>query len=263
MNGYLSSLGTAATVSVSFQWGPTTSLGYETTAEIMTTTGAFYFDLSGLAPYTSFYYRAKAVGHGDAVYGLNKDFRTGIPPEVATLDASDLTFTSARLKGDLTSLGAADNVTVSFVWGVAPDWNNETAAEVRTATGAFYFELDNLDPGTTYYYKAKAYGGAGPTYGDQIAFTTLSPLPAVTTNDATNLTTTAARLNGDLIVAGLGRQCDRLFPMGHPSGDYSNETSPEPKTLSGAFYFDLAGLTPGTIYYYRAKAEGDGEPVYG
>ncbi len=263
LNGSLSSLGTAASVSVSFEWGPTTSFGYETTAEMRITTGAFYFDLSGLAPYTPFYYRAKAVGHGDAVYGLTKDFTPGTPPAVTTLEVSDVGLTSARLNGDLTSLGAADNVTVSFVWGLTPDCINETAAEIRTATGTFYFELDNLDPGTTYYYKAKAYGGAGPTYGDQIAFATLSPLPAVTTTDASDVTPTAARLNGDLSSLGSAATVTISFQWGTQSGVYGNETTSDPKTLTGAFYFDLAGLNPGTVYYYRATAEGDGGVVYG
>lgn len=263
LNGSLSSLGTAASVSVSFLWGTTSEdYTYETTPETKSTSEAFYFDLSGLDTDTTFYYRAKVVGDGDPVYGLEKSFTTGIPPEVATLDASDLTFTSARLKGDLTSLGAADNVTVSFVWGVAPDWNNETAAEVKTAIGAFYFELGNLDPGTTYYYKAKAHGGAGPIYGDQIAFTTLAQ-PTVTTNAATNLTTTSARLNGALTSLGSAATVTISFQWGTVSEDYSHETTFDPKTLTGAFYFDLAGLNPGTVYYYRAKAEGDGGAVYG
>lgn len=263
LNGSLSSLGTADSVSVSFEWGPTASFGYETTAEMKTTTGAFYFDLSGLAPYTPFYYRAKAVGHGEAVHGLTKYFTTGTPPVVATLDAGDLNFTSAKLNGDLTSLGAADNVTVSFVWGLTPECTNETAAEIRIAAGAFSFGLDSLNPGTTYYYRAKAYGSAGPVFGDQMAFATLSPLPAVTTGDASDVTATAARLSGDLSSLGSAAGVAVSFEWGTVSGIYTNGTTAEVKASAGTFYVDLAGLNAGTTYYYRAKAEGDGGVAYG
>jgi phosphodiesterase/alkaline phosphatase D-like protein len=34
-------------------------------------------------------------------------------------------------------------------------------------------------------------------------------------------------------------------------------------TGTGTFHFDLGGLTSGTSYYYRAKADGDGDPACG
>jgi hypothetical protein len=52
----------------------------------MTSTGAFYFDLDSLAPGTTCYYKAKAVGHGAPVYGVEKSFATGRSPEVESLD---------------------------------------------------------------------------------------------------------------------------------------------------------------------------------
>ena len=81
-----------------------------------TGTGTFTADLSGLAPGTTYYYRAKAVGHG-TVYGDDESFTTLTPPTVTTNAATGVATTSATLNGDLTSLGTAGSVTVSFEWG--------------------------------------------------------------------------------------------------------------------------------------------------
>jgi len=226
------------------------------------TTGPFYFNLTGRTPGTTYYYRAKAVGDGTA-YGDEKSFTTGSPPAVSTYDASDLNSTSATLNGYLTSLGGADNVTASFVWGVAPDCDNETVPEVKTFAEAFHFDLDRLEPWTTYYYKAKALGIAGPVYGELKSFTTLSTPPAVTTNNATNLALHSATLNGSLGNLGTAANVSVSFEWGTLSAVYSNVTTAEVRAIAGTFYFDLTGLTPGTTYYYRAKAEGDGGAVYG
>jgi hypothetical protein len=77
LNGYLASLAGAPSVQVSFQWGLTESYGNETTAQAMIVTGAFYFDLGGLTPGTTYCYRAKAVGNGRTAYGAKSGFTTG------------------------------------------------------------------------------------------------------------------------------------------------------------------------------------------
>ncbi len=78
LNGNLTSLGTATSVSVSLQWG--TSPGVypnTTTAQVMYTTGTFYFDLTGLTPGTTYYFMAEAVGKGTA-YGAEQSFTTSV-----------------------------------------------------------------------------------------------------------------------------------------------------------------------------------------
>ena len=82
------------------------------------------------------------------------------PPQVTTSNASDITTSAARLNGSLDDLGTASSVDVSFEWDEtsgAP-YANETTAETMNATGVFDFELSNLDPGTIYYFRAKAVG---------------------------------------------------------------------------------------------------------
>ena len=73
LNATLDGLGTASSVEVSFEWGLATSYGNQTTPETMTSIGSFSAELSGLTPYTTYQFRAKAVGNTTA-YGENMSF---------------------------------------------------------------------------------------------------------------------------------------------------------------------------------------------
>jgi hypothetical protein len=107
------------------------------------------------------------------VYGDDMTFMAVTVPSVTTSDAGSITTSSARLNGDLISLGSATSVTISFVWGTSSEsYAQETAGQVMTGTGAFYFDLASLDLGGTYYFKAKAVGHGEAVYGDEKRFTT-------------------------------------------------------------------------------------------
>jgi hypothetical protein len=133
--------------------------------------------LSGLDPGTAYYFRAKADGDGDPVYGPERTFTTmTIPPAVKTSSATEVHCTSAILNGILDSLGTAGGVEVSFEWGLTTAYGQETARETITATGNFKASLTGLIPRNTYHFRAKAVGD-GAVYGDDMMFTTGNTLP--------------------------------------------------------------------------------------
>ncbi|MBN2099805.1 MAG: right-handed parallel beta-helix repeat-containing protein [Dehalococcoidia bacterium] len=260
LNGNLSSLGSATSVTVSFVWG-TSSGSYpnETPDQIKTSSGTFYSDLSSLTPGVTYYYKTKAVGSGTS-YGAEKSFTTTTanPPSVTTNAASNIATTTARLNCNLTSLGSASSVTVSFVWGTSPSSRTfETTTQVLTATGTCYFDLDGLIPGSTYCYEAKAVGD-GTSYGEENSFATTCVPPSVTTNAASSIAASSARLNANLTSLGTASSVTVSFVWGTSSGVYPYETTGQLVTAPGTFFFDLDGLTPGTTYYYSARAMGDG-----
>ncbi len=80
VSGNLTSLGTATTVNVSFEYGTSTSYGSSTNAQVMTATGVFSTNLSGLNPATLYHFRAKADGgtYGSAT-GSDMTFTTLSP----------------------------------------------------------------------------------------------------------------------------------------------------------------------------------------
>ncbi len=113
-----------------------------------------------------------------ADYGDNVCLRARIttaPPAVTTNPATDVTADSATLNGSLDDLGTASSVDVSFQWGETTDYGNETPPQTMTAPGAFSGDLTDLEPNTTYHFRAKAVGN-GASYGDDTAFSTESML---------------------------------------------------------------------------------------
>lgn len=75
INGSLTDLGTASTVSCYLEYGTTTAYGSSCAAVDMTSTGNFWCNLSGLSLDTTYHFRAVAVGDGTS-YGDDRTFTT-------------------------------------------------------------------------------------------------------------------------------------------------------------------------------------------
>ncbi len=82
--------------------------------------------------------------------------------------------------------------------------------------------------------------------------------PTIKTQYATDITTTAARLNGDLITMGTAAQVRLTFEWGTSGASYTKKGTVPARTTPGLFYLDISGLEPNTAYYFRAVAVGDG-----
>ena len=85
--------------------------------------------------------------------------------------------------------------------------------------------------------------------------------PAVTTQPATDITDVSATLNGSLDDLGCPPDVDVSFEWGTTSGDLDRETPAQPMGSTGPFSAEIDGLTPNTMYFFQAKA--DGGTVYG
>jgi len=101
----------------------------------------------------------------------------GLEPAVFTIGATLIELYSATLMGDLTDMGGAASVDVSFEWDIASGepYGNETTPVNKNTIGTFSVALtDLLTHNTTYYFRAKAeIGGGLIRYGDELSFTTL------------------------------------------------------------------------------------------
>ena len=258
LNGNLTSLGSAASANVSFQWGLSSdNYSANTTAVSVNTTDAFSANITGLSSDTTYYFRAKAVTD-NTTYGTEKSFTTlSIIPLVTTDNATNITTTGARLNGNLTYLGGATSANVSFQWGLSSgNYTDNTSAVSVNVIGAFSENITALTPVTTYYFRAKA-GTDNTTYGIEKSFITLSIIPLLITDNATNITTTAARLNGNLTYLGGSASANVSFQWGLSSGNYSANTSAVSVNATGVFSENITALTPVTTYYFRAKAVTD------
>jgi hypothetical protein len=161
-----------------FEWGETLDLGNFTPVISKNTGEAFAKAIAGLKPQTKYYFRARASSSPGPIHGGIGTFTTAIGIEVETLPATNITENSARIWGvvrkvPVTAMGRFD-------WGGSNEYGYETAWQPGLVSDdMFYVDLDNLAEGRAYHFRAVAMGSS-LVYGNDMTFTTLSPLGPVT-----------------------------------------------------------------------------------
>ncbi len=176
INGHLGHMGGASECSVWFEWGLSRDvLDEQTSVQVVEQLGWFNDSLSSLELGTTYYYRAAASNDlGDVRYGAI-DQVTGGAAEVETRFATDIQDVSAVGNARLVHLGGMESAEVWFEYGADPDnLDKQTAAQTLTGAGLFSSELFDLQPETTYWFRAVADNGLGVSHGDLLWFTTSS-----------------------------------------------------------------------------------------
>ena len=137
----------------------------------------FSFRLAGLTPSTTYYYKAYATNMNGTGSGEIQSFTTSSSsapvsqPEVITLPATSIESTSATINGHLLNGGQA---TLGFMYGTNPYNYNLQHNVIATQTSEydFSYQLTDLSPNTTYYFKAYATNSEGSDDGEILSFTT-------------------------------------------------------------------------------------------
>ncbi len=257
VSGNLMSLGDAATVNISFEYGLTTGYGSNTTPISVNTIGPFSANITGLIPWTTYYFRAKAdAGVYGRATGASMNFTTAVIPPVVTTTNATVAINSANVSGNLTSLGTGIAVDVSFEYGLTTGYGSNTNAQSMMGTGVFSTNISGLAPNTTYHFRAKADGGLhGVAYGASMNFTTLSAIaPVVETLPATSVTSSTATLGGNLTSLGVATTANVSFEYGLTTS-YGSNTTVQPMMGIGTFSTGITGLSSNTTYHFRAKAD--------
>ena len=267
--GYLQSLGAYRSANVWFEWGTTTSYGQVTPMQTMYSSGVFNYTLQGLAPGTTYHFRALAVpggGEGVTVRGFDSVFTTAFAPgaNVSTSAASNIATKSATFNGYLTSMGSSSTVNAWFEYGTDLTFGSSTPQQMLGAPGSFSYNVTTLRPGTTYHYRAAAFSNGSSVYGQYSTFQTIAASPvSISTNAASSISTTAATLNAYVNSLGNVRSIQVWFDYGR-TPDYGNTTVLQNITSPGTVSVEIPGLTPGTDYYFQAVAQApDGTKSYG
>jgi Galactose oxidase, central domain/Kelch motif len=257
------------TTNVHFQYGTTTSYGSTTAAQ--TQTGCTYrnisANISGLAASTTYHFRIVATNSAGTTYGADRIFTTLSatgPPVVITNPASLIASFSATLNGLITPRGLT--TTVYFQYGTTTSYGSTTTAQ--TQTGCTYrsitANISGLSASTTYHFRIVAANSAGTTYGNDRTFTTLTATgpPVVTTNPATNVTSSSATLNGSLNPHGLTTsvsfQYGTTTSYGHTT-PIQSQTGNTFRNISA----NINGLTTHTTYHFRIVATNSGGTTNG
>lgn len=171
-------------------------------------------------------------------------------PCVTTLDAMEITANSADLWGYLDQESAA---AVRFeVWTVG--YREVFSAGTMTGPDSFKLRVNDLEPETTYYFKAGAERSGAEAWGDEKPFKTLAQVqsPVLTTGDATDITSESAILHGTVESVGMASNLAVQFQVRTSSGGLTIYPLGEIFQSPGPFSLEVSGLTPDTTHYWRA-----------
>lgn len=218
--------------------------------------GIYTCSMTNLDPGTDYHVRAYATNSAGIVYGEDVLFTTLIEaPAVSTQAASNITSSSAKVSGAVTSTGGSPIKEAGFIYQAEGDYNTKQV-QVQVTSGSFSYELSNLEPDTKYYVKAYARNAQGLLgEGAIVNFTTASGLPNVSTSSSTSVGSTSATVTGNIISNG-------GFPITECGICYSSTNKKPTKsdnyvstsTQQGQFSCQLTNLNPSTKYYARAYA---------
>ncbi|MEF8841857.1 MAG: hypothetical protein V5A62_09570 [Haloarculaceae archaeon] len=177
LNGNLTELGGADNATVHFEFWVEGDRENSTNTSAMTVgTGAFSWGVSDLSNDTTYVYVTHAEANGTTVTGGQQSFTTlaEAPLGVETATASDVSFASATLNGELTGIGGEDNATVHFEYWVEGDRENASTTDAMEldSTGTFDASVSGLSNNVTYVYVAYAEANGSTVAGEEMTFTT-------------------------------------------------------------------------------------------
>ena len=220
--------------------------------------GSFTCNITNLQENTKYYVRAYAINKKGTSYGEQSSFTTKayILPTVTTSSATDISYTSATVGGNVTNDGGASITERGVVYSTK---QNPTTVNSKVISGngmgSFTCNITNLQENTKYYVRAYAINKKGTNYGEQKSFTTTAYiLPTVTTSSATNLSQTSATIGGNVTSDGGANVTER----GVVYSTSQNPTTSNSKVICGSgegdFSCTLTSLNSGTTYYVCAYA---------
>jgi len=185
-------------------------------------------------------------------------------PTVSISGVSNITSISVSSGGDITADGGAAITAKGVCWSIN---QSPTTSDSKTSngsgTGSFTGSITGLTPGATYNIRAYAINSVGTGYSSQTTFTTLALAPVLTTADLSQITATTVTGGGNITNDG----GSSVTARGVCWSKSQNPTTADPKTTdgtgTGSFMSAIAGLTPGTTYYFRAYATNGIGTAYG
>lgn len=230
-------------------------------------TGSFTSDFNGLNDGIKYYIRSYATNSVGTAYGEVMTFTT-IPitaPIVATSAASNVSYTTVTLGGDVTAENGASVTERGVCWStsVNPTISNSKKT-VGSGTGTFTADLTGLNDGVTYYVRAYATNERGTAYGEEKTFTTTKiTAPTVTTTAASNISYTTVTLGGNVTAENGASVTERGVCWSTSSNPTISNGKKAVGSGTGSFSANITGLSDGVTYYVRAYATNSKGTSYG
>ncbi len=227
--------------------------------------GVFSADITDLTPNTTYYVRAYAINGVGTAYGLQKSVVTfATLPTVITYDVTEIGANDATANGEIVSDGGDEVTERGFCWATHDNPTlNDNVVVCGSGLGEFNAVMTNLVYNTVYYVRAYAVNSVDVRYGNLKSFETSLPLPEVITLDVTEIGTTTATGNGEVVSDGGVAVTERGVCWSTSHNPTVSDSHVASGSGLGIFDAAMTGLTPHTIYYVRAYATNSVGTSYG
>jgi len=209
--------------------------------------------ITGLDSNTTYDFRAEIRYNSSEIQGGALQFTTSKTPAAVTTQAETGLTTSSTTLNMSYIMGDYNPIDVRFAYKKASDavWIY-TAWSLKSAAGTHSEPVAGLDTDVTYDFRAELKYDSTEIQGDILHFTTGKTLPAVTTDAATNITTSSATLNMSYTVGDYS-PVDVRFSYKKSADPAWTYTSWVSKPAAGAHSETIAGLDSNTTYNFRAE----------
>jgi len=259
---------------VYFEYGTTTNYGQEAFGGNITgdTSTNVSGCITGLTNGFTYHYRVRAANFIGLAYGNDMEFTLNAPT-AETLEATDLTSTTATLNGIVNANSFLSNV--SFEYGTTTSYGQEVTSVQGPVTGNegtnVSAALTGMTCGIEYHYRVKAENSYGISYGSDKTIKT--GLLSLITTPVSAITATTAISGGAIIIecpySSITHRGIEWWIVGHSGigggrGPYSFPPHIiKEGTATGSFTINMTGLRPSTAYYVRAYATDNVGTTYG
>lgn len=215
--------------------------------------------VEGAAPSAALYVAAPGVYYGTASAGGGKGggviFKLLVGPSAMTLAATDITTTTATLRGTVSPNGLSTDVTFEWVEGFN-SFTSTPAATLSPGTNdqPVSLSLTGLTPGATYYYRVTASNAdvSVPRAGEILSFTTEIPPPVILSQSVRAPLTEKNVLEAKVEV---GEGVSVSFEYGTTNPPAVGTTAVNLQAFEGAVQTSTGlaiGMPRGVPIYYRA-----------
>lgn len=221
--------------------------------------------IRGLEPGTVYHYRVRIVTSAGSSAGIDRSFTTLPLAAVTTQAATNITGTQSRFNAAVNAGGVPS--TLGFEYGTTPAYGMKAGAIAESGTTLVNLSqvVTGLNPGITYYCRARLENTDGVFYGESVTFTTagtpLMPTGKPVVSPPVSITgITLQSVNIVMGSVGAGGSVTRLFfDYGETTGYGSTMEYPFTIPAGGSRSPDFAvsGLNPGTTYHGRLRASNE------
>ncbi len=180
-------------------------------------------------------------------------------PTATTMNAINITTTKATLQAMVNPNSASTNVI--FEYGLTEEYGNEIPAIQSPASAHRYVyvsaEIEDLQPGTTYFYRVKAENDHGVSNASTVEFKTLGDKPDAVADYAEPLLNSATlhgKVNPNMLTTSV------TFEWGE-GGSFQHSATANESPVNGSndisVSVEISGLQANTEYQFRIKAENE------